>query len=253
MIRIGSYPANLTFGHLCSRIMKWQPDPEHAAAWSAVGGVVTIAATGATLTLAREPSSADVPSLLVYACGALALIGIYLMIAPLAHWWPWSSGVTKPAALALALCLVALAAAIRHHDNSHESLRRTTSGPQPTGSHQASSAPAPTTGAQSSTNAPGPPSSSEAVNLSLRASASVYVCLIGDNGRKLIPGMELQAGKSTPTYHATRFAVTLGNSSVTMYVDGRARTVPPSSEAIGYSVTKSGRHRLKAGQLPTCA
>jgi hypothetical protein len=82
----------------------------------------------------------------------------------------------------------------------------------------------------------------------------VYVCLIGDNGRKLIPGVELQPGATTPTYRARHFAITLGNSSVTMFVDGRARTVPPSSRAIGYSITKAfGRRPLHAGQLPTCA
>jgi Helix-turn-helix domain len=91
------------------------------------------------------------------------------------------------------------------------------------------------------------------VALSLKAFAPVYVCLIGDNGRKVIPGTELQPGTSTPTYHARRFVITLGNSSLTMFVDGRARTVPPSSQAIGYSITKAtGRHRLQAGQLPTC-
>ncbi|HYB24685.1 MAG TPA: helix-turn-helix domain-containing protein [Solirubrobacteraceae bacterium] len=91
------------------------------------------------------------------------------------------------------------------------------------------------------------------VALSLRASALVYVCLIGDDGRRLIPGIELQPGESTPTYHARRFEITLGNSSVTMIVDGIARTVPESSAAIGYSLTKaSGRQRLPAGQLPTC-
>jgi cytoskeleton protein RodZ len=92
------------------------------------------------------------------------------------------------------------------------------------------------------------------VALSLRPSAAVYVCLIdSDNGRKLIPGLELKQGTSTQTYHAKRFTITLGNSSVTMFVDGIRRTVAPSSAAIGYSVTKSGRKRLKAGQLPTCA
>jgi cytoskeleton protein RodZ len=91
------------------------------------------------------------------------------------------------------------------------------------------------------------------VALSLQAFAPVYVCLIGDNGRKVIPGTELQPGTNTPTYHARRFEITLGNSSVTMFVDGRARTVPPSSQAIGYSITKAnGRHSLQAGQLPTC-
>lgn len=94
---------------------------------------------------------------------------------------------------------------------------------------------------------------STTVTLSLKPSAAVYVCLIGDNGRKLIPGSELQPGSSTPTFHAKRFEITLGNSSLTMYIDGRPRTVPPSSQAIGYSITKAtGRHPLKVGQLPTC-
>jgi cytoskeleton protein RodZ len=92
------------------------------------------------------------------------------------------------------------------------------------------------------------------VALSLKPSAAVYVCLINnDDGRKLIPGLELQPGTSTQTFHARRFTITLGNSSVTMFVDGIPRTVAPSSAAIGYSVTKSGRVRLKPGQLPTCA
>jgi cytoskeleton protein RodZ len=91
------------------------------------------------------------------------------------------------------------------------------------------------------------------VALSLRPSAAVYVCLIdNDDGHKLIPGLELQPGTSTQTFHAKHFTITLGNSSVTMFVDGIRRTVAPSSEAIGYSVTKAGRQRLKAGELPTC-
>ncbi len=91
------------------------------------------------------------------------------------------------------------------------------------------------------------------VSLSLHPSALVYVCLIGDGGRRLIPGSNLPAGVSTPTYHARHFVITLGNSSVTMYVDGRAREVPPSSQAIGYSITKAhGRQPLPSSQLPTC-
>jgi cytoskeleton protein RodZ len=91
------------------------------------------------------------------------------------------------------------------------------------------------------------------VALSLTPTASVYVCLLGDNGRKLIPGEELQAGQSTATYHAKRFELTLGNNAVTLYIDGRARSVPASSSAIGYSITKArGRHSLSAAQQPTC-
>jgi hypothetical protein len=94
---------------------------------------------------------------------------------------------------------------------------------------------------------------SHVVALSLRPSAAVYVCLINDDdGDKLIPGQELQPGTSTPTFHSKHFTITLGNSSVTLFVDGTPRTVPPSSEAIGYSITKAGRQRLKSGELPTC-
>jgi hypothetical protein len=91
------------------------------------------------------------------------------------------------------------------------------------------------------------------VALSLKPTAEVYVCLIGDNGRKLIPGTTLTAGESTPTFHARRFTLNLGNNAVTMYINGRARKVPPSSQAIGYSITKAnGRQPLAAGELPTC-
>ena len=99
----------------------------------------------------------------------------------------------------------------------------------------------------------GAPAVPAPVALSLRPLATVYVCLIGDGGRKLIPGVELQPGAGTPTYHARRFLITLGNSSVTMIVDGRPRSVPPSNQAIGYSITKAtGRRPLRVGQLPTC-
>jgi hypothetical protein len=99
----------------------------------------------------------------------------------------------------------------------------------------------------------GRPASTSLVSLSLRPTAVVYVCLIGDDGRKLIPGLELQPGETTTTYKARRFEITLGNSSVKMFVDGIPRTVAPSSQAIGYSITKAyGRRPLTASQLPAC-
>jgi cytoskeleton protein RodZ len=96
-------------------------------------------------------------------------------------------------------------------------------------------------------------SSSAVVSLSLKPTGAVFVCLLGDGGRKLVPGIILQAGESTPTFHARRFEVNLGNNAVTMDIDGRTRTVPPSSRAIGYAITKTrGRQPLTTGQLPTC-
>jgi len=94
---------------------------------------------------------------------------------------------------------------------------------------------------------------SDIVSLSLTPTAAVYVCLIGDDGRKLIPGEELQPGHSTATFHAKRFELTLGNNAVTLDIDGKPRTVPASASAIGYSITKArGRHILPASQQPTC-
>jgi len=96
-------------------------------------------------------------------------------------------------------------------------------------------------------------SSSDVVSLSITPTAAVYVCLIGEGGRKLIPGEELQAGQATSTYHAKRFELVLGNNAVTLYIDGRARTVPASSSAIGYSITKArGRRALPSSRQPTC-
>jgi hypothetical protein len=101
--------------------------------------------------------------------------------------------------------------------------------------------------------AAGTGASAAVVSLQLRPTALVYVCLIGDGGRKLIAGQELPPGESTPVYHARHFELTLGNSNVALIIDGIPRAVAPSSAAIGYSITKaSGRKTLPAGRLPTC-
>jgi hypothetical protein len=91
------------------------------------------------------------------------------------------------------------------------------------------------------------------VSLSLRATGTVYVCLIGEGGKKLVAGQTLEAGSRTPTFHARRFALTLGNNAVALTIDGTPRAIPASSKAIGYAITKAGRKTLAQGHLPTCA
>ncbi len=110
-----------------------------------------------------------------------------------------------------------------------------------------------TTSKHHRTSTGGHASSSSLVAISLKPTGPVYVCLIGDGGRKVIPGLILQAGEDTPTYHAKRFQVTLGNSSLKMYVDGTSRAVPSSSQSIGYTITKAhGRQSLTSKEQPTC-
>ena len=91
-----------------------------------------------------------------------------------------------------------------------------------------------------------------AVSLSLRATGTVYVCLIGEGGKRLIAGQTLEAGTKTATFTAQRFELTLGNNAVALTIDGTPRTVPASSQAIGYSITKAGRKTLAPGHLPIC-
>lgn len=90
------------------------------------------------------------------------------------------------------------------------------------------------------------------VSLSFEPTAPVYVCLVGDNGRKVIPGLIIQPPYTPVTYHAEHFYLTLGNNALTMYVDGKALTVPSSSQAIGYSISSAGRRPLAPGEMPTC-
>ena len=91
------------------------------------------------------------------------------------------------------------------------------------------------------------------VTLSIHPTGTVYVCLIGDHGRKLIAGHNLEAGADTQTFSAKRFELNLGNSSAVLFVDGKERLVPASSEAIGYEITRArGRRRLSSSERPTC-
>ena len=80
----------------------------------------------------------------------------------------------------------------------------------------------------------------------------MYVCLLGENGKRLIDGQTLEAGTRTPTFHSKRFELTLGNNAVALTIDGTPRTVPASSGAIGYTITRAGRRTLAPGHLPTC-
>jgi len=97
------------------------------------------------------------------------------------------------------------------------------------------------------------PPASRIVTVSMQATGTVYVCLLGEGGRVLVPGRTLTAGEKTPTFSAKHFELTLGNNAVTLLIDGTPRLIHASPQAIGYSITKAGRRTLEAGHLPTCA
>jgi cytoskeleton protein RodZ len=91
------------------------------------------------------------------------------------------------------------------------------------------------------------------VTLQVIPTAPVFVCLEQAGGRRPINGIELAPSTSVQSYRSSRFRLTLGNSSARLRVDGRLVTVPPSSNGIGYEITKNKRKRLSPSQRPTCA
>jgi hypothetical protein len=63
------------------------------AAWSTAGGVVLTVAAGAAITvgLAAAPAHSGVASWPSYVFGVVALAGLYVLVAPLAGWWPFAA------------------------------------------------------------------------------------------------------------------------------------------------------------------
>lgn len=86
----------------------------------------------------------------------------------------------------------------------------------------------------------------------LEANETVWVCLVADGSRTLIPGVDVHAGERSGPFHAKRFEITLGNNAVTLRVNGRAFAVPSSASALGYAITRTGARALPAGTQPTC-
>ena len=96
------------------------------------------------------------------------------------------------------------------------------------------------------------PARPRTVRLQLVPTGDVSVCLVDARGEVLIGNAILRVGEQTRTFRSRRFRLVLGNNSVRLRINGRARTVPPSSEAIGYTITRDGRAPLPADRRPTC-
>ncbi|MHB1865455.1 MAG: hypothetical protein ACYCPS_04850 [Candidatus Saccharimonadales bacterium] len=69
--------------------MRWRPDPEHTAAWSAAGAALMVVGAGVAVPLALQPASARIPALPIYLAGGAGVIGFYVMLAPLLRLPPW--------------------------------------------------------------------------------------------------------------------------------------------------------------------
>jgi hypothetical protein len=79
--------------------MRWPPNSEDRAAWSGVGGVVTVLAGGGAIAwvVAAAPASSGLPVWPIYGFGVLAIVGLYFTLAPLLHLPPWAQRSSPPA------------------------------------------------------------------------------------------------------------------------------------------------------------
>jgi cytoskeleton protein RodZ len=90
------------------------------------------------------------------------------------------------------------------------------------------------------------------VSVELRATATVWVCLVDDGGTPLVDSETLDADESRGPFSADGFDVTFGNGSVEMTVDGQAAPIPAAAEPLGYRITPTGVRKLDPSSQPTC-
>ena len=88
--------------------------------------------------------------------------------------------------------------------------------------------------------------------LTIVATGQVYVCLKAAGKRTPVPGIVLTGGAHQGPYKSSRFRVQLGTSEARLVVNGRSRSVPPSTNGIGYEITARRVRRLPSAQWPRC-
>ncbi len=100
-----------------------------------------------------------------------------------------------------------------------------------------------------STTVPTTSTAATQATLAMTATAEVWVCVEDAGGKVLVPGQIYTPGKQIPTQHSGELLVTLGNTHVTMTVNGKSYT-PNGSSAIGLRITPQGAAPLSPA--PTC-
>jgi hypothetical protein len=91
------------------------------------------------------------------------------------------------------------------------------------------------------------------VSVHLAANAEVWVCLLDAEGRRLVDGQILEAGAEEGPFRSGSFTVSFGNGEVSMRIDGREESIPPSPSPVGYSIGSDGRlTELSEAERPTC-
>jgi cytoskeletal protein RodZ len=93
------------------------------------------------------------------------------------------------------------------------------------------------------------------VSLRLTASDPVFVCLVDATGKKVLDGIQLEAGQRTRSYRSQRFRANFGNGSVRMTVNGKRYRAADIGRPIGYEFRpgKKPRRLSESVRVGLCA
>ncbi len=95
---------------------------------------------------------------------------------------------------------------------------------------------------------------SSSVELSVLATAEVWVCVLNSDGKALVDGQVLADGAREGPFHSDTFTVAFGNGEVEMRIDGKQKRVPESASPLGYEIGRDGAlTELSEAERPTCA
>jgi hypothetical protein len=143
----------------------------------------------------------------------------------------WLTGIAAAAAVALVII---------------GSLGGSDNGSSPTAHHRKHA------GSAGGTTSAETPAQASEVSVELRPTAAVWVCLVDDRGRALVPGETLAADQARGPYSGRSFDVTFGNGSIEMTVDGELAEIPPVARPLGYRIGPRGVRKLDPASGPTC-
>ena len=89
-------------------------------------------------------------------------------------------------------------------------------------------------------------------SLKLVPTSTVWICVENQAGKPLMTAGDFTVGQAIPTFHARQLLLTLGNTAVTMTVNGRPYTpqAQPGGSAIGLRITPTTIKPLTPA--PTC-
>lgn len=96
------------------------------------------------------------------------------------------------------------------------------------------------------------PAPQTTLEVELRATEAVWVCLVDGRGRALVNGETLAAGERRGPFEGPLFVVTFGNGSVELTVDGEPARIPAVAEPLGFRIRGDGLRELEPSAQPTC-